>query len=46
MPEKKCCCCRKSENAETKPEVCPPEQIQQCHGDQKDHPCDKASDQE
>jgi len=31
--------CQKPENLKGKPEECSPEQIRQCHGDAKDHPC-------
>ena len=32
-------CCEKPENLEEKPEECSPEQIEECHGDAKEHPC-------
>ena len=35
--EKKCC--QKPENLKGCPHDCSPEQIRQCHGDAKDHPC-------
>jgi len=31
--------CEKPEKLKEKPEECTPEQIKQCHGDVKDHPC-------
>jgi len=31
--------CEKSENLKTKPEECTPEQIKECHGEAKGHPC-------
>jgi len=38
-----CCCkkngCQKPENLKGKPQDCPPEQVRQCHGDVKEHPC-------
>ncbi len=49
-----CCCddkkkekrCLKPENLKDRPEDCAPEQIQECHGDDKEHPCtdEKKSD--
>ncbi len=45
-----CCCnekkqgCRKPENLKDKPETCSPEQVRQCHGDAKPHPCTDAED--
>jgi hypothetical protein len=35
-PEKKC---EKPENQKTKPEECTSEQIKECHGEAKGHPC-------
>jgi ArsR family transcriptional regulator len=32
-------CCERPENLKGKPEECTPEQIRECHGDVKDHPC-------
>ena len=32
-------CCERPEKLEVKPEDCTPEQIKECHGDKKDHPC-------
>ena len=32
-------CCQKPEKLKGKPEDCSPEQIQECHGDGKTHPC-------
>ena len=34
-------CCQKPETLKGKPEECSPEQIKECHGDTKDHPCVK-----
>ncbi len=39
MCEKNKCGCRKQENLKDKPEDCTPEQIEECHGDEKKHPC-------
>ncbi|MFP4350433.1 MAG: hypothetical protein ACOC3W_06595 [Thermodesulfobacteriota bacterium] len=33
------CCCQQPERLKEKPENCTPEQIRECHGDAKDHPC-------
>jgi ArsR family transcriptional regulator len=32
-------CCQQPERLKGKPEECSPEQIKECHGDEKDHPC-------
>lgn len=32
-------CCQKLTQLKGKPQECTPEQIKECHGDQKDHPC-------
>jgi len=32
-------CCQKPENLKGKPEDCTPEQIEKCHGDEKNHTC-------
>ena len=32
-------CCQKPEQLKGKPQECTPEQIQECHGDSKKHPC-------
>jgi ArsR family transcriptional regulator len=32
-------CCERPEKLKGKPEECTPEQIRECHGDVKDHPC-------
>ncbi len=32
-------CCERPEKLKGKPEECTPEQIKECHGDEKDHPC-------
>jgi hypothetical protein len=40
-----CCCnapkqnCQKPENLKGKPEDCTPQQIRQCHGGAREHPC-------
>ena len=34
-------CCQQPDKLRDKPENCTPEQIRQCHGDAKDHPCVK-----
>jgi len=31
--------CQKPENLKDKPEGCTPEQIRECHGEVKEHPC-------
>jgi hypothetical protein len=33
--------CEHPEKLKDKPENCTPEQIKECHGDTKDHPCVK-----
>jgi DNA-binding transcriptional ArsR family regulator len=33
------CCCERPEKLKGKPEGCTPEQIRECHGDVKGHPC-------
>jgi ArsR family transcriptional regulator len=33
------CCCQKPEKLKGKPEECTPQQIKDCHGDAKNHPC-------
>jgi hypothetical protein len=38
MCEKKKCC-EKPENLKGDPGKCSPEQIRECHGDAKQHPC-------
>jgi len=32
-------CCQQPDRLKGKPEECSPEQIKECHGDEKDHPC-------
>lgn len=32
-------CCERPEKLGDKPENCTPEQIRECHGDEKAHPC-------
>ncbi len=43
------CCekskCQKPEQLKTKPEECTPEQIKECHGEDKDHPCVKPAEE-
>ena len=34
-------CCQQPDKLKSKPEACTPEQIKECHGDAKDHPCEK-----
>jgi len=36
--------CQKLENLKEKPEECSPEQIKECHGDIKEHPCTEGTD--
>ena len=31
--------CQKPEQLKGAPQACTPQQIQQCHGSEKDHPC-------
>lgn len=33
--------CLKKKNLKVAPEECSPEQIKECHGNEKDHPCVK-----
>lgn len=33
------CCCERPEKLKGKPEECTPQQIKECHGDVKEHPC-------
>ncbi len=33
------CCCERLEKLKGKPEECTPQQIKECHGDEKMHPC-------
>ena len=33
------CGCKKPENLKEKPEKCTSEQIEECHGKEKNHPC-------
>jgi len=35
------CKCQYPEKLKTKPEECTPEQIKECHGDDKEHPCEE-----
>jgi ArsR family transcriptional regulator len=34
-------CCQQPDKLKDKPENCSPEQIRECHGDAKEHPCTK-----
>jgi len=34
-------CCQQPDRLKGKPEECTPEQIRECHGDEKEHPCVK-----
>ena len=36
--------CQKPDAVKGKPQECPPEQIKECHGDAKDHPCVERDD--
>jgi len=36
--------CEKPENLKTTPEECTAEQIKECHGDVKEHPCTEESE--
>jgi hypothetical protein len=40
MPESKTFCCQDPEIAKQDPKDCSPEQIEECHGDAKEHPCE------
>jgi hypothetical protein len=33
------CCCTHPEKLVENPERCTPEQIRECHGDKREHPC-------
>jgi ArsR family transcriptional regulator len=33
------CCCERPEKLKGKPEECTPDQIRECHGEVKEHPC-------
>ncbi|MBW1669001.1 MAG: winged helix-turn-helix transcriptional regulator [Deltaproteobacteria bacterium] len=37
-------CCEHPERLKGKPEECTPEQIRECHGDVKEHPCETESE--
>jgi hypothetical protein len=39
-------CCQHPENLKGKPEGCSPEQIKECHGDAKEHPCESEKSQD
>jgi ArsR family transcriptional regulator len=43
-----CCapCCERPEKLKGKPEECTPEQIRECHGDVKKHPCEGKNQEE
>ena len=32
-------CCEKPERLKGRPEICTPEQILECHGEVREHPC-------
>lgn len=34
------CCCQQPQKLKGKPEECTAEQIRECHGEVKDHPCE------
>ncbi|MFC2171382.1 hypothetical protein ACFLU6_01970 [Acidobacteriota bacterium] len=36
--------CKKPDKLKGKPEECTPEQIKECHGPEKEHPCCKKED--
>jgi len=38
-------CCQRPEKLKGKPIECSPEQVKECHGDVKDHPCLESKDQ-
>jgi hypothetical protein len=40
---KMCCndCCQKPDKLIGTPQECTPEQIKECHGDTKEHPCEE-----
>jgi hypothetical protein len=40
MPKKNESKCKKPEKLKGKPSECSPEQIKECHGDTKKHPCE------
>ena len=35
----KCGCTQPEKRKDKKPEECTPEQVKECHGDEKKHPC-------
>lgn len=39
-------CCQHPERLKGKPEECNPEQIKECHGDTKEHPCEGEKSQD
>ncbi len=39
-------CCQRPERLKGKPSECSPDQIKECHGDVKDHPCLEGKDQQ
>ncbi len=39
-----CSKCCKPEKLNGKPEQCSPEQVKECHGDSKEHPCTQTKD--
>ena len=39
------CECEKPENLKTTPEECTPEQVEECHGETKEHPCTEETEE-
>ena len=39
------CKCQKPENLKTTPEECTPDQVEECHGDVKEHPCTEKTEE-
>lgn len=37
-------CCEHPEKLEGRPEECSPEQIKECHGETKEHPCEEEAE--
>ncbi len=37
--------CQQPEKLEEKPEECSPEQVEECHGDVKEHPCTEETEE-
>jgi len=38
-------CCEQPAKLKMKPQQCTPEQIKECHGDEKEHPCEKEKEE-